>query len=753
MNIWKIASRWSETGTHESSILDIFIKNGIAFILPEGNDLSAIQIDDLIAITDGQMIVAVAKAACVARKISQMPGVHISQGDQDRISGCYAEIEGVKIRYYPATLLEKNAFIPYTPIKRFCRVKDPATIERVSSVWHCAEAKSDGNPFKIEARTATLKDLLSDPLTRLYMIPIFQRPYSWGELEVERFVRDVLSAYRKQECMFIGTMQFSAKRILSTRGTSFREVIDGQQRLTTCALILKCLRLLLPESKALRDLVGEFSWIESKVSGGEQQRAMDAALHAESLHQPSENGLNRFVDNGHQILSTLIAANAAPDANDSSEDTSAPLNLDCFASHFATQLQMVIIETDAGLSRTIQIFNVINTTGLDLNGGDLFKVRAFEYFTDVHRLPDTCFSEISALYETLERTNATHGRVVTTIQEILGVYQKILIGRHGLPNALTRVSTETFYERLFDSLLKIKAWDGYKNVAPLDRDKNGRRMLHLDDLNQLVAFRLRADHDWHTPGAIDWETRLARYLIKWSRYSSYWVLPLVVDYCYAEEISADRRLRNDFVQALAKLCVVYSVINAKQINEIHTFFANLCSKMFDQRDGTQKATLQVIIQTIHTKFAERRQAFESELSGHLAAYATAKNLVCRLLEALHAPSIDGLETIFSGGYDIEHIQAYNDQDLNQREEIWQTWGTVLNSIGNLMLLEFDVNRSISNKPFSFKRVHYQQSCFGIAREVASSPGGEWTVSSARRKLAQDTQNLSQFLFCTESPSL
>lgn len=31
MNVWKIASRWSYTGTKESSILDIFRKYGIVF--------------------------------------------------------------------------------------------------------------------------------------------------------------------------------------------------------------------------------------------------------------------------------------------------------------------------------------------------------------------------------------------------------------------------------------------------------------------------------------------------------------------------------------------------------------------------------------------------------------------------------------------------------------------------------------------------------------------------------------------------
>lgn len=752
MNIWKIASRWSDTGTHESTILDIFIKNGIAFIYPEGHDLSSIQIDDLIAISDGHRIVAVAKVATQAQRIADMPGIHLSQTDRGRLGNCHENNIGVRIRFYPATLLGSNESIYYAHTGRFCLIKDPEILERVAAVWEEADSNADRNPFNIAAKTATLDHLLNDPETYLYMIPIFQRPYSWGEQEVERFLRDALTAYRRKETMFIGTMQFSGKRTLSTRGSAFREVIDGQQRLTTCALILKALQLLRPENPQLRELGRRsFDWIETKVSGGEQQKALDLALHSLHMDEPSENGINRFVDNCHQILTGLRNAAIAEVMVDAEGGEVLPVDLDGFAEHFARRLQFVVIETDAGLSRTIQIFNVINTTGLDLNGGDLFKVRAFEYFTDIHQASSECFEEISALYQSIERINSDKHRIVTSINEILGVYQKIIISRHGLPVELARDATETFYERLFDGLLGIKQWTGYKSAVKKDRDREGKRLLDLADLNQLISYRVRADEEWQDLASLDWETRLARHLIRWSRYSGYWVLQLVVEFCYQEEIRINSSLKDQFVQALARLCVVFSVVNARQINEIRTFFAHLTGKMFEHsgKVSIPKSPLNQIIAEILEKISDKEEAFRRELAGHLAGYATAKNLVCRLLEAIETKEISTLQTIFSGGDDIEHIQSYNDTDTAQRETIWGEWGSLINSIGNLMLLEFDLNRSLNNAPFAIKRSTYSTSRFAIARRIGDELQ-HWNKEAAEDKLRADTAALCEFIFTTKS---
>lgn len=751
MKIWKIASRWSETGTHGSSILDIFLKNQVAFFYPDGScDPSVIQPDDLIAISDGYKIVAVVKPASLPGRLVDLPGFHLSERDNKRIDYCLDKVEGLKIHWLPETLLSESRVIRYENRVRFCAIHQEAIRKQVIDVWNNADKNATRNAFRIDARTNTLLSLLNDKLTKLYLVPIFQRSYSWSNPEVERFLRDLITAFHKKESMFVGTMQLSGRRVLSPRGEWFQEVVDGQQRLTTCLLLLKALNLLMPDNNEIAALVRDRDWLETKVSGGEQQKALDAVIHEDSISELTQPGLNPYLDNLRQIHATLQEATSATTTSDDSDSEAgaSPLDLAAFTRHFLNEIQFVVIETEAGLSRTIQIFNVINTTGLDLNGGDLFKVRMFEYLTDKRHCQNDCFIEISALYESIDRENAAHGRIITNIQEILGIYQRLVAARNHLPIALVRANTETFYERLFDSLLGIKAWEGYKSAADLDQIAP---LMSLDDIRRLIDLRHRADKEWHDPQGLSWQHRLAMHLVEWSRYQSYWVLTVLVDYCYSDEIETCPRLREDFAVALAQVCVIYSVINAKQINEMHSFFAEMSVRMFDQ-DGPKlgrKTSLHDLIVLFREKISDKKEVFENALRGDLANYLTAKNLVCRLVEALHVPDSGALDSIFRGGYDIEHICSYHDKDPSLRETLWNAWsvsGVCINGLGNLMLWQFDLNRAIKNDSFDAKKPFYANCGLAVAKKISNHPEFAWKPGAAKGKLDEDLKLLTEYLF-------
>jgi hypothetical protein len=755
MNIWRIASRWSENGEHGSTILDIFLKNQVAFFYPRGAAKESwIKPDDLIAIADGFNIVAVAKATSQPMRLSDLPGLHLSQRDQDSLGHPLNEIVGVKITFRPQTLLEKDKWIRHPARIRFCSLDQHDVREQIVTIWNDADEQATKNDFQIGARTSTLHDLLVNNKTKLYLISVFQRPYSWAHNEVERFLRDIITACRKQESMFAGTMQLSGLRVLSPRGEWFQEVIDGQQRLTTCLLTLKALQLLMPGYAEFDKLFSKRDWLETKVSGGEQQKALDAVMHANALPDKSEPGMNRYRDNLQQIYATLLDATQSTTMDGVADNDFAelPLDLKAFANHFLKKMQFVVIETEAGISKTIQIFNVINTTGLDLNGSDLFKVRMFEYLTDMHGHLSDCFAEIDRLYKIVEQKNSPADRLFTNIQEILWIYQKLVCAKHHLPIALVRAGTETFYERLFDGLLGIKYWEGYKTAA--QHDQKSAPLLRLSDIERLIDLRRRSDQEWHSAEPLTWHHRLAIHLIEWSRYSNYWYLRILVDYCYPTEIAENSKLREEFATALARVCVVYSVINARKINEMHSFFADLSARMFDHEDpklGT-KTPLTEIITRLNDRIKPVRQRFENELAGDLSAYLTAKNLVCRMVEALFPSKPIEFEKIFCDGYDIEHICSYHDKDNNKREDVWQKWkeaGVSINGLGNLMLLEYKLNRSIKNDDFDKKRPKYVESKLREAEFIAALPNSVWSPKAAESKLERNTKRLIDYLFPSE----
>lgn len=84
-----------------------------------------------------------------------------------------------------------------------------------------------------EPSKRTIEDLLTGP--DLYVIPRFQRPYSWDVANLDDFWRDVV--FDNGVGYFIGPM-------VAWRETDgpIRRVVDGQQRLTTIAIMLAVVR-------------------------------------------------------------------------------------------------------------------------------------------------------------------------------------------------------------------------------------------------------------------------------------------------------------------------------------------------------------------------------------------------------------------------------------------------------------------------------------------------------------------------------
>lgn len=64
MRYWKIGSRWHANGAKNYSVLDIFLLNSIVFVKEKntsGRMMGNVKIGDVVAITDGNDIVATAK--------------------------------------------------------------------------------------------------------------------------------------------------------------------------------------------------------------------------------------------------------------------------------------------------------------------------------------------------------------------------------------------------------------------------------------------------------------------------------------------------------------------------------------------------------------------------------------------------------------------------------------------------------------------------------------------------------------------
>ncbi len=76
-----------------------------------------------------------------------------------------------------------------------------------------------------------------------FLIPIYQRTYSWGEKECNQLWEDILRTGRndKVSAHFVGSIVYVEKGLYQVSSQSPLLVIDGQQRLTTVTLLIEAL--------------------------------------------------------------------------------------------------------------------------------------------------------------------------------------------------------------------------------------------------------------------------------------------------------------------------------------------------------------------------------------------------------------------------------------------------------------------------------------------------------------------------------
>lgn len=91
----------------------------------------------------------------------------------------------------------------------------------------------------MQAKLTKLKDLMAQPDTK-FVVPIYQRVYSWTKPELRSLWNSVLNAGREDKSLFLGTAFFLDEG--ENDGLRILDVIDGQQRLTTITLMLAAVR-------------------------------------------------------------------------------------------------------------------------------------------------------------------------------------------------------------------------------------------------------------------------------------------------------------------------------------------------------------------------------------------------------------------------------------------------------------------------------------------------------------------------------
>ena len=721
VNVWKIGSRWSEDGNRNSSILSVFRRNNIVFTgrNDEFDFEGKVKHGDYFAIADGTTVVAVAKV------ISDKP----FQINKSKLRFRSTDFSGIQE--------EKDLSFAYgVHVKIIDLDMSQWFYQKQGSFFHTNEETSEkvinlfendlSTKFDIISKTYRIfsepnkndgkESIISRDHYSYYTIPVYQREYSWQQEQIHQFVNDIFTGFwgtneREivREPLFIGTMQLSYRKYIK-EGEYEQDVIDGQQRLSTILCLIKYLQLKFPDNDFIK--VIQTNWLETRVNSGKEEEYLEEMLGLFSLDQLSEVQLAT----PNAYLRNLSLINNSIDEILTRDDTAKDFfndNLGEFISYLLNDVYIVVVETIAGLSKTIKIFNTINTSGLDLNGDDLFKVRFYEYLRDTNKYGEDAFDRISNIYKKVKDINAdwrvNHGDDMITMEKVRSVYKLYLISKYDLPTVLYSKSTDTFFSELFDVLLKVQKHEDVNNIGKLEMD--------LNDIHHIIDTILL----WNKSTFLTSDQLITQYLIDYSRYERYGNIAFLLLLNNEHISSAEERINRVYkvLRVIARYFFIKSIEFTKVVYEVHSFMYRLYRATFH---NTEEEILSILYSELDNYDFEY---FSSEhLKKDIVERTPWKNIICLLsafLDEIESNrSIVEMNNLFTWGYfDIEHIHATANSEENDGITLEEQ-----NSIGNLMLLEQGINRSIGDLSFNEKKsrsdgnVCYKDSKYATVRKIS-----------------------------------
>lgn len=135
--------------------------------------------------------------------------------------------------------------------------------------------------MNINPEHKTIKMLLKSG--KQYLIPRFQREYSWDRVNYQEFLRDTIKGITlvdgklKSNPYFLGTMLFIGKN--SGNNSHLAEIVDGQQRLTSITILFSAIsdKFKAIENTELSERI--FEYIMTKDDDGNDVRILQSKTH------------------------------------------------------------------------------------------------------------------------------------------------------------------------------------------------------------------------------------------------------------------------------------------------------------------------------------------------------------------------------------------------------------------------------------------------------------------------------------------
>jgi len=218
----------------------------------------------------------------------------------------------------------------------------------------------------MQAHNSTIEEFLSTPRT-IFVVPVYQRNYDWLDNNCEQLFSDLVESVRKNREHFVGTICF--------KNTTAHEksIIDGQQRLTSITLMLRALQEVTKDEDIKREISDDYLMNKGHSIDSDYLKVKlhlndrDDEIFRVILYNDENMAKNKLdsiqkdsrVFQNYKLFIKLITEYLSKKGNE--EDILEALN------------RFTIIELEIQNENPQEIFESLNSTGLDLTNVDLLR--------------------------------------------------------------------------------------------------------------------------------------------------------------------------------------------------------------------------------------------------------------------------------------------------------------------------------------------------------------------------------------------
>ena len=556
----------------------------------------------------------------------------------------------------------------------------------------------------IDVNKQNVVDLLKSGKDHSFVIPEYQRPYAWSDDEINTLFDDLwdFSIDRLQKD---GPKTYFLGSIVSFENENGeKEIIDGQQRITSLFLLLRAVYAKLEKEENKTDEINNFIskiqpalWLEDELTGkvdktktllrsevatdqGNEilRRILETGQADKDAKDNYSHNFNRFIE--------LYEAKAIDNSMHMFQFINALLN-------YSILLPISADNQDTALT----IFSTLNNRGMPLSDADIFKSLIYKKLS-----PDEK-KAFALKWKELEADTANYGE---SIQSLFNYHMFYLRAKDGDVKTTTPGVRKYFTEKGKDRLKP-------EVINELAESLNLWKVVRGGDI--------LTDEPWSANKDI-----LKALDILTSYNNEYWKYPTLIFYNTHKN---NPKFEELFLKFLRKLCVllVTRYLEQPTISAV--------------KDSIFKLNA-AIIKTPEPEFVAgfRTEAPVDEANPLIVS--PPRSLVRMLLKMLAYDNKNQIE-LLPDKWEIEHIfpQKWDTSFFNLDNE---ETNKKLEHLGNKIPLEKPMNIRASNNYFDRKKEQYGKSAMSITKDFAELPLTNWLpddIDKRDRELSDELTNI------------